>query len=73
MDDIVLLVWGLSTTLIVCGLLYYAFQALDFSKLFKANSTLQIKIIIVLISLSCGIICGIGMCKLLNLLLDIFN
>ena len=71
MDNILLLVWGISVTLIVSGLLYYAFQALDFSKLFKPNSTLQIKIILLLISLSCGIVCAFGLCKLMDIILSL--
>lgn len=69
MDNILLLVWGISITLIVSGLLYYSFQAIDFSKLFKPNSTLQIKIIMLLVSLSCGVICAFGFCKLMNIIL----
>ena len=71
MDNILLLVWGISVTLIVSGLLYYSFQALDFSKLFKPNSTLQIKIILLLVSISCGITCAFGFCMLLNMLLSL--
>ena len=71
MDNILLLVWGISVTLIVSGLLYYSFQALDFSKLFKPNSTLQIKIIMLLISVSCGIICAFGFCKLIDIILEL--
>ena len=71
MDNVILLVWGLSVTFIVTGLLYYAFQSIDFSKIFKPNSTLQIKIIMILMSLSCGIICALGMCKLITLLMSL--
>ena len=39
-------VWGLCITIGITGLLYYAFQRVDFSKIFKANSTFQIKTII---------------------------
>lgn len=72
MNDIVLLVWGLAITLCVTVLMHYSLQSLDFSKLFKPNSTLQIKIIILFISLTCGIVCALGICRMLEMFYAIF-
>jgi len=65
-------VWGLCITIGITGLLYYAFQRVDFSKIFKANSTFQIKTIIFFISLAIAIICAIGFCLLINVVVNIF-
>lgn len=51
--------------------MFYALQALDFSKIFKQNSTTQIKIVIMAISASVafGIASGIG--EILKLIIEI--
>lgn len=64
--------WGLCLTVGLTALLYYCFQKLDFSKLFKANSTFQIKTIILFISLAISIICSIGFCMLLDVVINFF-
>ena len=68
MSDVAILVWGLSVVVTVTILVHYSLQALDFSKIFKSNSTFQIKVIMLFISLSIGIICAIGTCMFLNAL-----
>ncbi len=66
MNDVAIIVWGLSVCLSTTILMHYCFQALDFSKLFKPNSTFQIRVIILFLSLICGIVCALGVCLLLN-------
>jgi len=66
MSDIAILVWGLAVVITVSALMHYCLQAVDFSKIFKADSTFQIKVIMLFISLSCGIICAVGTCLFLD-------
>lgn len=64
MNEIVLLVWVLVSFVTVSTIMYFSLQALDFSKLFKANSTMQIKIILFIVSICTGIIVAFGLCGL---------
>lgn len=54
---------------LVTTLMYVSLQRLDFSKLFKANSTTQIRAVIVCVSAAIGFIIAIGFNELLNLIL----
>ncbi len=56
---------------LVTTLMYVSLQRLDFSKLFKANSTTQIRAVIVCVSAAIGFIIAIGFNELLNLILNI--
>lgn len=56
---------------LVTTLMYVSLQCLDFSKLFKANSTTQIRAVIVCVSAAIGFIIAIGFNELLNLILNI--
>lgn len=49
---------------------YYALMALDFSKLFKANSTWQIRVLSLLISLAIGFILADGVFGIINRLVS---
>lgn len=56
---------------LVTTLMYVSLQRLDFSKMFKANSTTQIRAVIVCVSAAIGFIIAIGFNELLNLILNI--
>lgn len=57
--------------ILVATLMYVSLQRLDFSKIFKANSTTQIRAVIVCVSAAIGFIIAIGFNELLNLILNI--
>lgn len=71
MSDIYNLVWFFSIALIVFSLMFFSLQRLDFSKLFKANSSLQINIFIVFISLATSFGVSIGILKIVELIANI--
>ena len=56
------LVWEITIFIIVFACMFFGMQRIDFAKIFKANSTLHIKIIIVFVSLAVafGVAIGIG-------------
>ena len=56
---------------LVTTLMYVSLQRLDFSKMFKANSTTQIRAVIVCVSAAIGFIIAIGFNELLKLILNI--
>lgn len=66
------IIWGVCITSGITFGLYVAFQRLDFSKMFKANSTVQIKVILLFVSLAIGCIIGLGFSILLNSILNLF-
>lgn len=49
---------------------YYALMALDFSKLFKANSTWQIRVLSLLISLTIGFVLADGVFGIIDRLVS---
>ena len=57
--------------ILVTTLMYVSLQRLDFSKMFKANSTTQIRAVIVCVSAAIGFIIAIGFNELLKLILNI--
>lgn len=59
---IYILIWEFVAFIVCFALMYYALNAIDFSKIFKKNSTLQIKIILLLLSstIAFSIACGFG-------------
>ena len=65
-------IWGLCIACSVTLVMYWALQRLDFSKLFKPNSTIQIKIVLLFVSLAIGIICALGVCVLINNIASMF-
>lgn len=71
MSDILNLVWFFCISLIVFSLMFYSLQKLDFSKLFKSNSTVQIKIFIVFVSLATSFGVSIGILKIVELITNI--
>ena len=71
MSDIYNLVWFFSIALIVFSLMFFSLQRLDFSKLFKANSGLQINIFIVFISLATSFGVSFGILKIVELIVNI--
>lgn len=58
--EVFLQVWYFVILIPVSVATYYALMALDFSKLFKANSTWQIRVLSLLISLAVGFILADG-------------
>ncbi|CCY08125.1 MAG: DUF1146 family protein [Coprobacillus sp.] len=68
---IYILIWEVLVFVTIFSLMFYALQALDFSKIFKQNSTTQIKIVIMAVSASVafGIASGIG--EILKLIIEI--
>ena len=65
-------IWGVCIASGITICLYIAFQRIDFSKIFKPNSTSQIKLIILFISLSIGIICALGFSALIYSIFNMF-
>ena len=65
-------IWGVCIASGVTICLYIAFQRIDFSKVFKPNSTSQIKSIILFISLAIGIICALGFSALIYSIFNMF-
>ena len=66
-----LLLWEVVIFLFVFMLMYFAMQALDFSKLFKANKTRQIKIIITFISAAVAFSISFGFGHILELIINL--
>ena len=62
MPTVLRLVWEVTIFVIVFTSMFIALQKVDFSKIFKPNSTVQIKIIIISVSASVafGVAIGIG-------------
>ena len=73
MNNVYNLVWFFTIALVVFSLMFFSLQRLDFSKLFKANSTVQIKIFIVFISLAVGFGVAMGTLKLVELIVNVMN
>ncbi len=68
MTDGYLLLWEVVIFIFVFMLMFYAMQALDFSKLFKANKTSQIKIIITFVSAGVAFAISFGFGHILELI-----
>ncbi|MBQ6817786.1 MAG: DUF1146 domain-containing protein [Bacilli bacterium] len=51
--------------------MYVSMQRLDFSKFFKANSTVQIRAIILCVSCAVGVIVALGFCEILELIINL--
>ena len=66
-----LLLWEIVIFLFVFMLMYFAMQALDFSKLFKANKTRQIKIIITFVSAAVAFSISFGFGHILELIINL--
>lgn len=66
-----LLLWEVVIFLFVFILMYFAMQALDFSKLFKANKTRQIKIIITFVSAAVAFSISFGFGHILELIINL--
>lgn len=66
-----LLLWEVVIFLFVFMLMYFAMQALDFSKLFKANKTRQIKIIITFLSAAVAFSISFGFGHILELIINL--
>lgn len=66
-----LLLWEVVIFLFVFMLMYFAMQALDFSKLFKANKTRQIKIIITFVSAAVTFSISFGFGHILELIINL--
>lgn len=73
MIDTYLLVWELVVFLASFMFMYYALNAIDFSKLFKPNSTRQIRIIITLVSSAVAFANSFGFGEILKLIANLFN
>lgn len=68
---IYILVWEIAIFISVFALMFYALQAVDFSKIFKKNSTFQIKVIICFVSAAVGFAISMGIGEILKLILEI--
>ena len=62
MTTVLKLVWEVTIFVIVFTSMFIALQRIDFSKLFKPNSTVHIKIVIIFVSaaVAFGVAIGIG-------------
>ncbi len=65
------LVWYFVIVVIIGVATYFALMALDFSKLFKPNSTWQIKLLAILISAAIGFIIASGMLDIIRYIKEI--
>lgn len=68
-----ILIWEISIFIVVSLLMYTSLQRIDFSKVFKANSTRQIKSIIIVVSVALGFICALGVGEILTIIKNILN
>lgn len=62
------LIWEIGIFIICFILMFYALQALDFSKLFRSNSTKQIKIVILFVSAAVSFMIALGIGEILQLI-----
>lgn len=68
MIDVYNLIWFLSIAIIVFSLMFFSLQRLDYSNIFKANSTVQIKIFIIFVSLAVACAVALGISKIIELI-----
>lgn len=71
MIEIYRLILFIGLFLIVTALSYVSLQKLNFSKLFKENSTTQIVTILLLVSSAIGFIIAIGFNELIGLIVNL--
>lgn len=71
MGNTYLLVWEIVVFLFVFMLMFFAMQAIDFSKMFKANKTREIKIIITFVSAAVAFAISSGFGSILELITKI--
>ena len=70
MEEIKLISFLLSFC-VVCGFSYWGMQRLNLKNLFAPDSTTQIRVIILLISIALGFICAMGFSFLVSLIYEI--
>lgn len=68
--EIQLIVIFLVITILITSLMYVSLQRIDLKKVFKANSTIQIKAIITCLSLAIGFIIASGFLKVIELIIN---
>lgn len=66
-----ILIWEVFVFIIIFSLMFNAMQSIDFSKFFKANSSKQINIIIIMISAGIAFGIAIGLGNILSLITEI--
>ena len=69
--ELYILLFELVVFILVTTLMYVSLQRIDFSKMFKANSTVQIKAIIVCMSSAIGFMIAMGFGEVLQLISEI--
>ena len=69
--ELYLILFEIVVFVLITTLMYLSMQRLDFSKLFKANSTTQIKAIIVCVSSAIGFMISLGLGNILELILEL--
>lgn len=69
--ELYLLLSFLVVLILITTLMYVSLQRLDFSKLFKANSTVQIRAIILCVSCTVGVVLALGFCEILELIINL--
>lgn len=65
------LVWYFAIVIIIGIATYFALMALDFSKMFRPNSTWQIKLLAILISVAMGFIIASGVLDIVRFVKEI--
>ncbi|HHV14509.1 MAG TPA: DUF1146 domain-containing protein [Acholeplasmataceae bacterium] len=70
---IVKLVWFIVILVVVALVTYRALGAVDYSKIFKARSTWQIRILVLLISIIVGGLVGFIFLEFIGLLQNVFK
>ncbi len=70
---IVKLVWFLVILIVVAMITYRALGAVDYSKIFKARSTWQIRTLVLLVSIIVGGLVGFIFLELIGLLQNVFQ
>lgn len=63
-------VWYFVLLIPISVITYYALMAIDFSKIFKANSTWQIRVLAIIISLVFGFVIADGILGILDRILS---
>ena len=71
MPDTFYLIWYFAIVAIIAIATYFALMALDFSKLFKPNSTWQIKLLAILIGIALGFMIAGGIFDIIRYLKEL--
>ena len=73
MPTLVKFTWEITIFVVSFAFMFSALQRIDFSKLFKPNSTLQIKIVIIFISMATSFMIALGIGELVDVFINLIG